>query len=75
MFTYAILAVLARDEALVTNAVVPVIRVDTLPVLTDSLLLAFVRFTAFVRVFIALLAWWAFALERPHRVHALAALA
>lgn len=73
--TDAVLSVLARDEALVADAVVAGVGVDALAVLADALLLALVRFPAFVRLFVALLAWRALASERADRIYALASFA
>ena len=73
--TYAILSVLTRDEALVADAVIARVGVDALAVLANALLLAFIRFSAFIRLLVALLARRTFAFERADRVDTLAAFA
>ena len=74
-YTYAVFSILTGNESFVTNAVVSVIGVDALAIFTNSFLLAFVCFAAFVCLFVSLLSGWAVATERTDRVNALAALA
>ena len=47
-YTYAVFSILTGNESFVTNAVVSVIGVDALAIFTNSFLLAFVCFAAFV---------------------------
>ena len=54
-YTYAVFSILTGNESFVTNAVVSVIGVDALAIFTNSFLLAFVCFAAFVSLFVSLL--------------------
>lgn len=73
--TDAAFAILTGNESLVADAIVAVVRVDTLSVLADALLLALVRLFALVRLLVPLLAGRALAFEGSDGVDALAAFA
>ncbi len=68
-------AILTGNKAFITNTIVSIISIDALAVFADAFLLAFVRFAAFVRLFVSFLSGWAIATERADCVDALAAFA